>query len=661
MTRRAAAELLLAAVLFGLGTALYLGPSIPSLRGHLGPDLGDPRLNLYFVSWSAHAAERGFAGLWSPPFFHPTPGVLAYSDHLIGPGIALRLAALAGVGPVTAFNLLFLASFVLSGTVTFAVFRRLGLGLWPALLGGWFVAFSHQRWYEVSHYQVLRAQWILAVLYCFDRFLARPRAASAAAFLGFYLLHVSGGTYLAYMIHLPMAVVLAVRLREAGWRAFFADARGFQLAVTGLASLALLAPFVWGYVAAWGSRSIGRQLWEIRDSGALLSSFVSPSHDALVRALGIFAPYAQQSERGALFPGFVLLAGCLALVFASRSRAAGGNRGAWRRALVLASLGAVVALWGLQLADAFTLGQHEAHWLRALGLRRYNGPRVVALAGLALLAIVFYRWLRSARGVGGTRDPFVTSLLASGALCLWLSLPVGFTTLNRQLPGMSGMRVSHRFFVFALLALAYLGARGLEAAGRRIPSRRLRLAFVVVLSAAAVVEAMPRRWEWVRVPERPQEFPAYARYLAAAEGVGAYVSVPLLGDYRETERMHHQTLHWKPMVNGYSARFASSYRSIAELFAPLPDRAGLERLRALGVTHLVVHLRRTEPGRRAVNRPLALAANAALRRGELVLESSDDREGVSVLRIVSDAVPAEGGVEDGGAEASGGAGRSGAP
>jgi hypothetical protein len=659
MTRRAAAELLLAAVLFGLGTALYLGPSIPSLRGHLGPDLGDPRLNLYFVSWSAHAAERGFAGLWSPPFFHPTPGVLAYSDHLIGPGIALRLAALAGVGPVTAFNLLFLASFVLSGTVTFAIFRRLGLGLWPALLGGWFVAFSHARWDEVSHYQVLRAQWIPAVLYCFDRFLARPRAASAAAFLGLYLLHVSGGTYLAYMIHLPMVAILAVRLRERGWREFLGGGRAPWLVGVGAASLAALAPFVGGYLAQWGSRTIGRQLWEVRSAGALLSSFYTPSHDALVRSLGLFGDYG---GRGALFPGFVLLAGCLALVFASRSRAAGGNRGAWRRALVLASLGAVVALWGLQLADAFTLGQHEAHWLRALGLRRYNGPRVVALSGLALLAIVLYRWPRSARGVGGTRDPFVTSLLASGALCLWLSLPVGFTTLNRQLPGMSGMRVSHRFFVFALLALAYLGARGLEAAGRRIPSRRLRLAFVVVLSAAAVVEAMPRRWEWVRVPERPQEFPAYARHLAAAEGVGAYVSVPLLGDYRETERMHHQTLHWKPMVNGYSARFASSYRSIAELFAPLPDRAGLERLRALGVTHLVVHLRRTEPGRRTFNRPLALAAKAALRRGELVLESSDDREGVSVLRIVSDeVVPAEGGVEDGGAEASGGAGRSGAP
>jgi hypothetical protein len=635
VSRRQVGELALALAVFALGTALYLGPSIPSIGGHLGPDLGDPRLNLYFVSWAAHALDRGFDGLWSPPFFHPTPGVLAYSDHLIGPGVVLRLAGLAGVGPVTAFNLLFLATFVLSGAVTFAVFRRLGLGLWPALLAGWFVAFSHARWYEVSHYQVLRAQWMPAVLYTFDRFLARPRAASAAAFLAFYLLHVSGGTYLAYMIHLPMAAALAVRLRERGWREFFADGRTPWLAGVGAAAMALLAPFVWGYLAEWGSRTTSRQLWEIRDAGALLTSFFSPSHDALVRSLGIFADYR---DRGALFPGLVLLAGCVALALA-RGRAVGeADRGRRRRVAGLAGLGVAVTLWGLGLADAFTLDRYEAPWLEALGLRRYNGPRLLAVAGIALIFLAWRRWPgRAAAPVptAATRDPFVAGLLAGGALCLWLALPVGFTTLSRQLPGMSGMRVSHRFFVFAMLALAYLAARGLESVRVRLAGRGVRAAFVVLVSAAVVVEATPRRWEWAPVPERPDDFPAAARFLASAAGVGAYVEVPLHADWRETERMHHQTLHWKPMINGYSARFAPSYERLATQFAPLPDRAGLARLREIGVTHLVVHLRNELPGRRAINRQLALAANAAIRRGELALELADEAAGTSVLRIVA--------------------------
>lgn len=632
MSRRAATELGLAALAFAAGTWLYLGPSIGSPVGRLGPDLGDPRLNLYFVSWVAHALGAGdLAGLWSPPFFHPTPGVLAYSDHLIGPGVCVWLAGALGIGPVTAFNLLFLASFVLTGVVAFWFFRRLRLGVWAALLGGWFVAFSHLRWDEVSHYQVLRAQWIPAVLWCFDRLLVAPRAASAAAFLAVYLLHVSGGTYLAYMIHVPLAVIAFVRLRELGWRGFVARPRRTWLIGTAAASLALLAPFVWGYVAEWGSRTIPRQLLEVRSVGALLASFATPSHDALIRDLGIFGDH---SGRGALFPGVVLLLGCLALLL----RRAGASRGelSWQRAAVaVAGLGVVV--WALLLADAYTLEQSEAGWLTALGQHRYNGPRLLALLGLAAAWLALRGRRREPATRRPARDPFVVAFVAGGAACLWLALPVGFTSVYRQLPGMSGMRVSHRFFVFALLALAYLGARGLEFAAGRITSRSLRAALVLALSVAAIAEATPRRWRWAPVPERAEQFAPYTRFLAEHGDIGAYVEAPLFGDHRETERMHAQTTHWKPMLNGYSARFAPSYRRALEAFRPLPDGAGLARLRALGVSHLVVHLRQSDLRGRRPNRPLATAVKAAARRGDLELVFAEEGGDTAVYRIVASA------------------------
>jgi len=633
----AAAELGLALAIYAAGTWLYLAPSIPSLVGRLGPDLGDPRLNLYFVSWIAHLLERGdLAGLWSPPFFHPTEGALAFSDHLIGPGVATWLLGLVGVGRVTAFNLLFLASFVLTGVVAFAVFRRLGLALWSALLGGWFVAFSQLRWDEISHYQVLRAQWIPAVLWCFDRLLAAPGGRRAAAFLVVYLLHVSGGTYLAYMIHLPLVVVAVVRLREHGWRSLLAGRRTAWLGGAAVGAVALLAPFVAGYVAEWGSATIGRQLREVRAAGATVASFATPSDGAAVREL---APFPDYAGRGALFPGGVLLAGVAAWVAARRPSAAAG-RSPGRVALAVVALGAVG--WALMLADAFTLHQREAGWLAALGLRRYNGPRALAVVGL----VTAWLALRGRRAAPPPpeerREPFVVALAASGALALWLSLPVGFTSLYHYLPGMSGMRVAHRFFVFALLALAYFGARGLEEATRRIGRRGARAAVVAALAAAAAAEAAPSRWPWVPVAERREEFPAYARYLAGAEAVRAYVEAPLLGDYRESERMHAQTLHWKPMVNGYSARFAAAYRRQAAAFSPLPDAAGWRALREVGVTHVVVHRFTARSGGRRQNHEVVRAAAAAERRGELVLEYAEPKRTVAVYRI---AEPAPGAAE----------------
>jgi len=54
-------------------------------------------------------------------------------------------------------------------------------------------------------------QWIPAVLWTFDRLLDRPTPGRAAAFAAFYALHVSGGAYLAVLVHFPLAVLLVNR------------------------------------------------------------------------------------------------------------------------------------------------------------------------------------------------------------------------------------------------------------------------------------------------------------------------------------------------------------------------------------------------------------------------------------------------------------------
>jgi hypothetical protein len=614
-------------LVYGAGVGVYLAPVVAGLRGHLGPDLGDTRLNLYFLSWVAHCLETGLDGLWSPPFFFPSRGVLAFSDHLIGPGAFVWLAGAFGIGRVTAFNLLLLASFWLSGIATFWLVRRLGVGLWPALLGGWFVAFSHLRWDEISHYQVLRAQWIPVVLWCFDRFLVRPGAKSAAAFLAAYLLHVSGGTYLTYMIHVPMLVILLVRWREAGWRDFLARPRLTWLAGAAAGALALLAPFVWGYVAEWGDRTIARTPMEIRGVGALLSSFAALSPEAPIQSLGILDSGAR---RGALFPGFVLLAGCSALAAAWLKPTAGAKTGRVVGLSCAAAAGIALSAWGLRLADAHTMVEHEAAWLAELGLRRYNGPRLLVALGLVVLCLALRRWPTRGAVLPIPVDPFAKPFLLGGAACLALAIPVGFTTVHRLLPGMSGIRVSHRFFVFALLPLAYLGAVGID---RLTKGRRpfVRVALLTLFSLAAAVEAAPRRMRWEPVPEHPSEFPAYAHHLATNGDVTAYLEIPMSANHRDTEWMHNQTLHWKPLANGYSARFTSTYRRIAKLFDPFLDRDELRRLRGLGISHLVIHWREDRIRARTGWRRFEDEVNAAVGRGELRGSFEDER--VSIYRI----------------------------
>jgi hypothetical protein len=190
----------------------------------LGPNLGDPLLNVYFLEWGAHQISLGLPDPWNAPFFHPTSRVLTLSDHLLGPASAflgLRTMRRSARG---SYNVLLAAPVCRGGWMAFWFLRKSGLSPVGALVGGWSFAFSSFRWSQVGHYPVLRMQWIPAVLWTFDRLLDRATPGRAAAFVCFYALHVTGGAYLALLIHFPLAVLLLNRWRPRRGR-FLTGAR----------------------------------------------------------------------------------------------------------------------------------------------------------------------------------------------------------------------------------------------------------------------------------------------------------------------------------------------------------------------------------------------------------------------------------------------------
>jgi hypothetical protein len=53
--------------------------------------------------------------------------------------------------------------------------------------------------------------------------------------------------------------------------------------------------------------------------------------------------------------------------------------------------------------------------------------------------------------------------------------------------------------------------------------------------------------------------------------------------------MYFQSIHWRPLVNGYSGYIPPSAYEMSRLLNPLPGLDGVQELKRLGVTHLVVH------------------------------------------------------------------------
>lgn len=212
---------------------------------------------------------------------------------------------------------------------------------------------------------------------------------------------------------------------------------------------------------------------------------------------------------------------------------------------------------------------------------------------------------------GGLRDGRRRMLLALAAAGFVLSLgprTPAYLALHQLFPPMQGLRDPSRFGYLVLLAVALLAPLGWTALRGRLAAARgsaLGLALLVAVNAEA----------WVApIGYVPFEgfSPVYRR--VAEEPRAVLAEFPFYGPadvYRNAEYVLASTVHWRPLVNGYSGFTPPAFVSRAERLRDFPEAQADAELRRLGVTHVVVHLARYREAR-AARVALALAQDASL-------------------------------------------------
>jgi hypothetical protein len=435
--------------LYTILTLVYFWP-LPRLWGdHLGPDLGDPLFNLYVLKWGVHQIRLGLPDLWNANIFYPTRGALALSDHLLGPAAQLAVFLMVIPNAIAGYNFLLLTSFVGSALAVCWVLRRDGLSWKAAALAGWMYAFSSFRLSQTTHLQILVAQWIPLTLWFWDRLLAERTVKNAALFLVFYLLNLSGGCYLAYMIHFPLLAILASRaLAEKRELLSLRSLR--VLAPVALVAGAAVAMLFLPYVRISRALGVTRSPAEIQEFGATWVSYFSPARENVY-----FGPQAEQllhriwgdsaelffRPENSLFAGFLPTVLFFAGAFVAWRRRKEGPPDVWPRGLVLSGLvcfalslrqvylplmRVVPGLSGMRVpARFYAFTSLTVVYFAALGvdalLRRLRGPRARAAVAAALAVVLaaeltprelpwerlpreeelpqVYRWIRDQRDV----------------------------------------------------------------------------------------------------------------------------------------------------------------------------------------------------------------------------------------------------------------------
>jgi hypothetical protein len=582
---------------------LHFRPSYAGTR--LPSDLGDPVLVLYFMEWGEHCLARGIEGyreFWNAGFYYPAKMVMTFSDHVLGPAIQASVLHRLGVNEIGGYNFLFLGSFVLSGLTTTWVLRRTGIGLAASILGGIAFAFSPYRSDQRAHLQVLLMQWIPLVLWCWHRLLEETTPRRAAVFFLVYALHVTGGMYLAYLMHFALAIVL-LQHRDR-WRSLV-SARSLRVLLPTVALCGALAAAIFvPYEVGKRVNGLTRGLGDVGYYGATLPSYLAIGTENLTWGwlLGKLARPENQLFAGLVTTVLAIL-GLKPLWSGKRLRLrrVGGQAmlrlEPGRRVRVLGErermiLGVLLfaSCAGFVLGDLTTLANAQVLVpgpLIPAKLLSYFPAAVLALGGAAA-AIALFRWWRGEWPIvppPSSSTRWDRAILFIGLGFALLTLPVVFGPLQRVVPGLDGMRVPTRAYPFVSFALAFFAARGLDAIAAQGRRRQVVFAAVAVLLLIELRDTMP----WHLWYNRDQIPPIFDR-IAQTPDVRVVLHLPIPPYPFEAHYMYFSIANWLPIVNGYSGYEPPEYVEVKQrVRRHLFDSSTLDYLSRLGVTHIAVH------------------------------------------------------------------------
>ena len=250
------------AILLTFPLILHLTSVVPS-------DLGDPLLSTSILWWNAHAlplTERW----WNGFAFAPAHGMLAFSDHRLGVSLIATPLQWLGASPLTAYNIVFLATFPLCALGAHALGYTLTRRHDAAAICGLSYGFNPFRISHLSHIELLAAFAMPVGLAALHLFLRERRVKWIAIFTAALVVQGLCATYyLLFFFVLVGLWLLWFVVRD--WRTFA------SIAAACAASVVVISPIVFAYRRIHAFHGFIRTPGEISSFGADVVSFVTGS------------------------------------------------------------------------------------------------------------------------------------------------------------------------------------------------------------------------------------------------------------------------------------------------------------------------------------------------------------------------------------------------
>jgi hypothetical protein len=346
-----------------------------------GPlDRPDGRLNTWILAWDVHALTHAPGRLFDAPIFHPLPDALTFTENLLVPAILAAPAILLGT-PILGYNLVLLASCVVSGLGAQLLARRVSGDRFAAFAGGAAFAVGAHRWFRLSHLHAEVTLFLPFALLAFDLFWERPTLRRGLlvglllALQGLSSVYLGAITATALAVAVGLAVVGGLRPRAL-----------LALGAGALLAAALMAPVVAPYLRM---RAFQGREFTLDEQANYATNVVSYAASTTRLHGPITARHLDHAApRDALFPGLALLVLGLAGVARAPRR--------YQAVAITASLVAIALSLGPETAFYRFLHEHVVFFRGIRALSRFSLIPVLALSVLAAFALAGLRWARPA-------------------------------------------------------------------------------------------------------------------------------------------------------------------------------------------------------------------------------------------------------------------------
>jgi hypothetical protein len=175
-------------------------------------DLGDGRLNLYFLEHGFQYICGNVKSYWNAPFMYPEPNVIAYSDNLLGTLPFYAAFRFMGMELFTAYQTWYILLSALNYGCAFLLFQHLFKNPWAAALGAFVFAFSLSMFSQMSHAQTFARFPIPLAFLMALKYSETIKVKYFIYALLILVYQIYCGIYLGFLLAIPLGIFLFIAL-----------------------------------------------------------------------------------------------------------------------------------------------------------------------------------------------------------------------------------------------------------------------------------------------------------------------------------------------------------------------------------------------------------------------------------------------------------------